>query len=98
MIILYREPQGFVGLSYDDSHMIWVMHVELYQWSVSEYKRYLKIFSIIKKHVKELTPVVYSFCDTDKEMKFNELFGFEDLYMYAQEEDGNISKVGRLVL
>ena len=97
-MILYKEPQGFVGLSYDNSHNIWVMHVELHQWSVSEYKRYLKIFNIIKKHVKELTPVVYSFCDTDKEMKFNELFGFEDLHLNAQEDNGNISKVGRLLL
>ena len=97
-MILYKEPQGFVGLSYDNSHNIWVMHVELHQWSVSEYKRYLKIFNIIKKHVKELTPVVYSFCDTDKEMKFNELFGFEDLNLNAEEDNGNISKVGRLIL
>lgn len=74
------------------------MHVELNQWSPSEYKRYLKIFEIIKRNLKELVPEVYSICDTDKEFKFNTLFGFKDTGLLVEQEDGMIGKLGRLEL
>jgi hypothetical protein len=41
---------------------------------------------------------VYSICDTEKEFKFNKMFGFEDTGMMAEQEDGNIGKIGRLIL
>jgi hypothetical protein len=98
MIILYEEEQGFVGLSFDSSLNVYIMHVDLYRWSASEFKRYLKIFEVIKKHVKELTPEVYSLCDNEKEYKFNKMFGFEDTGYKAEDSLGNICIIGRLKL
>lgn len=98
MIILYEEPQGFVGLSFNEGVGLWFMHVDLKVWSVSEFKRYLKIFAIIKNHVKEITPEVFSACDTEKEMKFNILFGFEDTGLILEEDGGNLVRIGRLEL
>ena len=98
MIILYEEEQGFVGLSYESNLQVYLMHVDLYKWTPSEFKRYLKIFDVIKKHVKTITPEVYSICDTEKEFKFNKMFGFEDTGLMAEQEDGNIGKIGRLIL
>lgn len=98
MIILYEEPQGYVGVTFDEVTDKWYMHVELSAWSLSEYKRYLKIFQVIKNNLKTVTPEVFSVCDTDKEFKFNQLFGFEDTGLLVEEFDGNIAKLGRLEL
>lgn len=98
MIILYKEPQCYVGVTFDEITDKWYMHVEISTWSLSEYKRYLKIFNVIKKNLKIVTPEVFSVCDTDKEFKFNQLFGFEDTGLLVEEFDGNIAKLGRLEL
>ena len=98
MIILYEEPQGYVAITLDDATEKCYMHVELKNWSLSEYKRYLVIFEIIKKHLKELVPEVYSICDTEKEFKFNALFGFEDTGLKVLQEDGALGILGRLKL
>ena len=98
MIMLYEEPQGYVGVTFDDETSLCYMHVRLHQWSVSEYKRYLRIFEIIKRHLKELVPEVYSTCKTEKDFKFNKLFGFEDTGLFVRTKVGNIEKLGVLKL
>jgi len=98
MIILYEEPQGYVGVTFDDATNKCYMHVKLHQWSPSEYRRYLLIFEVVKKHLKELVDEVWSICDTEKEFKFNAMFGFEDTGIRVAQEDGMIGKLGRLEL
>lgn len=95
---IYEEKDnGFVGLSYYGDLKIHVMHIELKSWSVSEYKRYLKIWKILRKSLKKVgINEVFSFCDSDKEMKFNKIFGFKDTGIIATDINNVTSKILKL--
>lgn len=88
MIYLYREDTGYVAISWNDKLEAYVMHVVINTWSVSEYKRYKKIFKIIKEELKKVTPFVYSLCKTKSNIKFNEAFGFvkTGAFVISQEQ------------
>lgn len=97
MEILYREGNGFVGLSFSKEMEAYVMHTDIEHWSLSEYKRYIGIFSDIlnslyDRGIKE----VYGICDTEKEMKFNELFGFHYTGLKVTDTEGTESFLSRL--
>ena len=99
MIYLYKEEQGYVAISYDETVKAYIMHVVLHQWSISEYKRYLKIFQVIKEELKKLTPYVLSLCHGEKELKFNKVFGFKDTgFIFFSIETGKTYKIARLDL
>ena len=96
---LYVEEQGFIGISFSEDLNNYVLHVTLKNWSLSEYKRYKKIFGVIKEELKKLTPVVFSLCKTDKELKFNKVFGFKDTGLKAFIlDDGRFYSVAKLEL
>jgi hypothetical protein len=98
MTILYQEPDnGFLGLSYNEELDVFVMHVDLVVWSVSHYKRYLKIFSAVlrKLRLSGITEV-YSFCDSEKDVKFNQMFGFVSTGHLGYDDKGVESLILKL--
>lgn len=100
MRILYQEEgNGFLGISLDKELDIFVLHVDLKIWSVSEYKRYLKVFGFYLNILKESgIKEVFSFCDSPKEEKFNKLFGFQETGLEAEDSEGIKSTILRLEL
>ncbi len=97
MEILYKEDSGFLGLSYSKELEAYVMHTDITYWSLSEYKRYLDIFSIILNNLYERgITEVYGLCDTEKELKFNELFGFKYTGLKTTDTEGTESYLSRL--
>lgn len=97
MEILYKEDSGFVGLSYSDELEQYVMHTDVTIWTPSEFKRYIVIFgkildSLYERGIKE----VYGICDTEKELKFNELFGFKYTGLMVTDSEGVESYLSKL--
>jgi hypothetical protein len=98
-VLYYEEGNGFLGISLDKDLDIFILHVDLKQWSVSEYKRYLNIFSFYLNVLKEVgIDEVFSLCDSDKEVKFNKLFGFKETGLVATDVNGVPSQILRLEL
>jgi hypothetical protein len=98
MIYLYREGNGFVGISWNDKLNAWVMHVVIDSWSLSEYKRYKEVFKVILEELKKLTPFVYSLCLHKNHIKFNKAFGFEETGAFAVSEEGDVYVLLKLEL
>lgn len=99
MIYLYKEENSYVAISWDVTTKAYFMHVVIKNWSLSEYKRYKKIFKIITDELKKLTPYVLSLCNGEKEFKFNKIFGFKDTgFIYFNIENGKTYKIARLDL
>jgi hypothetical protein len=98
-VLYYEEGNGFLGISLDRDLDIFILHVDLVSWSVSEYKRYLNIFRFYLGILKEVgIDEVYSMCDSEKEVKFNKLFGFQETGFEATDVNGVVSKILRLEL
>lgn len=98
-VLYYEEGNGFLGISLDKDLDIFILHVDLVSWSVSEYKRYLNIFSYYLNILREVgITEVYSMCDSEKEVKFNKLFGFKETGLEAADVNGVVSKILRLEL
>lgn len=91
MELLHKEEDnGFLGLSYEPYLQGWCLHVELKDWSLSNYKRYLNIFSNVLDDLRSRGIVeVFGLCDTEKQVKFDSLFGFRNTGLIATGESGN---------
>jgi hypothetical protein len=91
MEILSEVPGDyFLGLSYEPTLQGWCLHTEITHWSLSQYKRYLKILSDALEVLRSRGIVeVFALCDTEKEVKFDSLFGFRDTGLKATGESGN---------
>lgn len=88
-VIYKEEDNGFVGLSYEPFLQKTIMHLEFKRWSLTECRRYKKVWSIIKKTLKESgITEVHSLCDSERAVKFNKFWGFKDTGFIAQVEDG----------
>lgn len=98
MIYLYREDTGYVAISWNKELNAYVMHVVINNWTVSEYKRYKKIFKVILEELKKVTPFVYSLCLTPSNVKFNKAFGFKDTGDIAISTSGELLKILKLEL
>lgn len=91
MEIIYEEPDnGFVGLSYDTDLRVYILHIDCVEWSVSTYKRYKN--EVMPKILEELRSrgltEVYGLSITDKEVKFNKLWGAEPVGIEVTTTDG----------
>jgi hypothetical protein len=75
--VLYREANnGYVGYYFDEviGH---VLTCHLVMWSRQDYKRYLPIWGSILNELKHRgISHVFGLCKTEKDKKFNEVFGF----------------------
>lgn len=73
------------------------MHVDLIVWSVKDYKRYLIIFGNVLNFLREIgITEVYSFCDSEKDIKFNKLFGFVETGFKGFDENDIESDILKL--
>ena len=54
MHTLYEEKgNGCLSLTYNDKFNMWLMHLPTIEnWTISEYKRYLKIFKNVLKQLR----------------------------------------------
>lgn len=87
---LYEEPGVFVKLRYDEELKVHTLHIDIADWSKSEFKRYLKIFNMLcndlkKRGIKE----IYGLCENPKAVKFNKMFGYEVTNTLAEIDDGS---------
>ena len=96
--LLYQEEQGYVGLYYD--RLIgYVMTVKLHQWSHSEFKRYLVIWGRILNNLKARgITEVFGYCETEDNVKFTEVFGFQPMVYRMEFDEGTTRQVMRLAL
>jgi hypothetical protein len=92
MEILYKEPGAFLGLSFSKELNSYVLHTDITSWSPSEFRRYLKIFekALDTLFDRGITSV-YGLCDTEKELKFNQMFGFVFSGFKATDTEGTES-------
>ncbi|AFB70768.1 hypothetical protein MTPG_00017 [Methylophilales phage HIM624-A] len=86
MEVLYEEPgNGFIGLSFNETLQAWVLHTDCKAWSVSEFKRYLKIMEIVKSDLKARgITEVYGICADKKAVRFNKMFGAKPTGHFAK--------------
>lgn len=93
MEILYEEEgRGYLGLSYEPFLQNWVLHVnfspELWKSTTEAYniiKYCLKIFEDVLNELRNRgIKLVLGLCATEKEVKFDKIFGFKDTGLLAQ--------------
>tara|TARA_R110000744_G_scaffold142621_1_gene254282 strand:+ start:299 stop:604 length:306 start_codon:yes stop_codon:yes gene_type:complete len=77
MKILYEESNnGFIGVEFNKEMNVWTMHIECHSWSHTKFKRYLKGLEIAKQKLRDKNiKRVYGMCKSEKERKFNLVFG-----------------------
>lgn len=73
--ILYEDDSGWIGRYKEPTTSQWILGVEISKWSLSEYKRYIKIFAEVLNKYPE---TYYSLVKGEKEKKFNMMFGFKE--------------------
>jgi len=96
--ILYQEEQGYVGLYYDRL-VGWVMTVQLHQWSLGEFKRYLRIWGGILNGLRARgITEVFGYCVDEEKVKFTEVFGFQPMTYRMDFGNGITKQVMRLKL
>lgn len=82
MMTFYEDTDCWLGYSVEQG--IVSVHTEIFsKWSVSKYKKYLGILASFLNYIDK--DVIYSVCKTEKAKKFNELFGFEELYRTKED-------------
>lgn len=94
MEILYEEEgRGYVGLSFESYLNQWVLHVKFEPSFWTEVytliKYCLNVFDGILNELRSrgITEVL-ALCDTEKEVKFDKIFGFKDTGLMAVTQNG----------
>jgi len=97
MEILYEEQgRGYLGLSYEPFLKNWVLHVnfspELWRSTTEIYniiKYCLDIFNEVLNELRDRgIKLVLSLCASEKEIKFNRIFGFKDTELKVNTNEG----------
>lgn len=76
MELLYEEEDNaFIGLTIDPKLDLPILHIDCKEWSLSAFKRYKKIFNLVKADLRSRGYThVYGLCEDRKALKFNSLF------------------------
>lgn len=99
MEILYEEEDnGYIGLSYNHTYNIWVLHIsDIEIWSVSEFKRYKAIMERVKVDLRNRgITTLYGFCADKKAVKFNKMFGATTTGDFVKLANGDYELVVKL--
>jgi len=83
--IFYKDEDLWLGWTEQDTEIkekTIFIHTEIYNWSLKKYKKFLIVFSSFLNSRRGET--LYSITKTEKEKKFNELFGMS-LYGTTKE-------------
>jgi len=79
MKILYQDEDITILLQYVEEVNDYFMHTHVYSWSLSKYKKYLKVLgSILVELKKENITNVKAIPPTEQDEKWEKLFGFVD--------------------
>jgi len=96
MEILYEEEgKGYVGLSWEESLKVWMIHIKTSdmfpkEWSLSAAKHYLKVRDLLREEMKKRgIKEVYGLAETPKEVKYDLLIGAEVLPYIVYDTEGN---------
>jgi len=93
MRILYQEEDGWLAYSFHEPTNSYFMHVVYTgRWGKSTYKKFLNLFvnaclTLGQQGITEF----YSFCYNDKQVKFNQLFGFVPLGKVIDDNSDEIT-------
>jgi hypothetical protein len=99
MEILYEEEgRGFLGLSYEPFLKCWVLHVkfspDLWGSTAQTYNIIKYCLGLFEEILNELRSrgikLVLGLCATEKEARFNMIFGFKDTGFIAQVGENNM--------
>lgn len=82
---LYIDEECWLGRYFDPSYKVWILGTEITKWSLSSYKKYISIFANIITNYPEN---YISLVKTEKEKKFNMLFGFKETGILVNTEYG----------
>lgn len=76
MEILYEEKDNaFIGLTIEPKLGVPILHIDCKEWSLSTFKRYKKVFNLVKADLRSRGYThVYGLCKDKKALKFNSLF------------------------
>lgn len=76
MEVLYEEKDnGFIGLTIEPKLGLPILHIDCKEWSLSSFKRYKKVFNLVKADLRARGyKHVYGLCEDRKALKFNSLF------------------------
>jgi hypothetical protein len=86
MEVLYSDDDITISLQYYEKTNMYFIHSKVNQWSLSKYKKYLLIFGGILNNLKDKNILtVYAIPPSEKEEKWESLFGFKDTGMKVQE-------------
>ena len=99
MHTLYEEKgNGCLSLTYNDKFNMWLMHLPTIEnWTISEYKRYLKIFKNVLKQLRfQGIKEIWGLSLTKKEAKFTHLFGFKLTDLAAKDIEGKPYYISKL--
>tara|TARA_R110002072_G_scaffold81418_2_gene186561 strand:+ start:327 stop:644 length:318 start_codon:yes stop_codon:yes gene_type:complete len=90
--LLYEEPNGFIGLTWNKELNVYMMHLDCDAWSKTEFKRYLKIFKRVCIELRERgITEVYGLAKDKKAIKFNRMFGATTTGHLIQDETGSLN-------
>lgn len=79
MIVVYFDEDVKVSLEWVDVLNSYAIHTKVNEWSLSKYKKYLSVFAeILNTLEKEGVTKIYAIPPSEKEEKWEELFGFKD--------------------
>lgn len=98
METLYAEEDScFLGLSYDDRLQVWILHNDIKDWDLTNFKKYKEVFKQARVTLRERGIYeVYALVDNTKALKFNKMFGLLPTGEVATTEDGKLNIITRL--
>ena len=82
MKTVYEDNDVIVKLEWFEELKAYTIHTEVHNWSLSKYKKYIHILGKILNNLKsEGHTKLYAIPPTEKEQKWEELFGFKETCM-----------------
>lgn len=79
MEILYSDEDVDLSVEYLEETNSYFLHSTIRNWSLSKYKKYLKVLAVEMEKLKNIgAQRVYALPPTYREEKWETLFGFED--------------------
>lgn len=86
MKIVYSDEDITLSLQYVEQYNLYFIHSTISSWSLSKYKKYISVFSKVLNDLnKEGVEVLYAIPPSEKEEKWQKLFGFtETIHMIGK--------------
>jgi len=87
--IAVEEGNAFLGLSFEPSLGVWMLHWDCKEWSPSTFKRYKKTWEECRVELRKRGIYeCFGLAEDPKAVKLNRMFGAKWTGDMAQDEDG----------